>query len=292
MVAEHVGSHCPDGGIPGRGNAFHITTTDNAHISCHLHVRPGSLGLRTTAECEHETDDDRAMSCRTVASGALETAANRRSTGIRGWPPRRLRVKVVASCMTLFRDRPDLLLAFRRGDRAALEAVYWAYIDRVERLIRAGWRTPAGDLASPPTGDDIGDLVQETFARAFTERTRLAFDGLREFGPYLATIARNLLVDWARRRGREVPSDFGDLPSPVESEIAEDTADWADAATMKQVDDYIASLPEDLRAIHRERYVHGRSQRDAATALGISRQQLRTREQRLRNGLRRALGRD
>jgi len=194
--------------------------------------------------------------------------------------------------MTLFRDRPQLLAAFRRGERAALVAVYWAYVDRVERLIRGGWRTPTGERVEPPGRDDIADLVQETFARAFGERARLGFDGVREFGPYLATIARNLLVDWARRRGREVPVDVDErwIDAPVEGASETDAA-WTDAATVARVEAYLATLSSELVAVHRERYVLGRSQRDAAAALGISRQQLRTRENRLRDGLRRWLAR-
>jgi len=193
--------------------------------------------------------------------------------------------------MTLFRDRPELLAAFRRGDRSALVEVYWAYVDRVERLIRGGWRTPNGDRADPPRREDAADLIQETFARAFGERARLAFDGLREFGPYLATIARNLLVDWARRQGREIPVDFDpDELSPAATEAFDDVdTRWSDAATVRVVEEYLSGLPPELADVHRERYVHSRSQRDAAAALGISRQQLRTREKRLRDGLRRRL---
>ena len=195
--------------------------------------------------------------------------------------------------MTLFRDRPELLAAFRRGDRSALVEVYWAYIDRVERLIRAGWRTPKGDRADPPRREDVADLIQETFARAFAERARLAFDGLREFGPYLATIARNLLVDWARRQGREIPVDFDeDELAAAATEVFDDVdTRWADGATVRVVQEYLSALPPELADVHRERYIHSRSQRDAAAALGISRQQLRTREKRLRDGLRRRLSR-
>ena len=49
------------------------------------------------------------------------------------------------------------------------------------------------------------------------------------------------------------------------------------------------TIPEDLAAVHRERYVLGHTQRVAALALGLSRQQLRTRENHLRAGLDAAL---
>lgn len=194
--------------------------------------------------------------------------------------------------MTLFRDRPELLSRFRRGDREALVAVYWAYVDRIERLIRGGWRAPSGERVEPPGRDDIADLVQETFVRAFAERARLGFDGVREYGPYLVTIARNLLVDWARRRGRELPVDSLDswIAQSTEREPEVD-APWSDPDTVKRVEQYLAALPRELADVHRERYVRAQSQRDAAAALGISRQQLRTRENRLRDGLRRWLAR-
>jgi RNA polymerase sigma factor (sigma-70 family) len=190
--------------------------------------------------------------------------------------------------VTLFRDRPELLPAFRRGERAALEAVYFAYAGRIESLIRGGWRGADG-VRHPiaTTADDVADLLQEVFARVFAERARLGFDGLRAFAPYLDTIARNLMVDWVRRRGRETPLDIAQLELVADEELA---PDWADPSTMKLVEAYLAGLPDALRDVHRECYIRGRSQRDAAAALGMSRQQVRTLEARLRDGLRDALG--
>ena len=152
--------------------------------------------------------------------------------------------------------------------------------------------TPSGEHAEAPGREDVADLVQETFARAFGERARLGFDGIREFGPYLGTIARNLLVDWARRRGREVPSELAPdvLASPARDESSDEA--WAEPGTMQKVEAYLKSLPPELAAVHRERHVLSRSQRYAAEVTrDSSRQQLRTREQRLRDGLRRWLRR-
>ena len=99
-----------------------------------------------------------------------------------------------------------LLRAFRKGDPDALEAVYRQHVGEVESwlrraLLRVGRLTPA----------DLGDLVQDVFLRAFSDAARASYDGLREYPPFLMTIARNLFVDWARRAGREIPgSDFLD----------------------------------------------------------------------------------
>jgi ABC-type Fe3+ transport system permease subunit len=37
---------------------------------------------------------------------------------------------------------------------------------------------------------DVEDLVQEIFVKAFSDKARLSFDGLRDYGPFLFTIAR------------------------------------------------------------------------------------------------------
>ncbi len=61
---------------------------------------------------------------------------------------------------------------------------------------------------------ELEDLIQEVFVRAFSEKGRLAYDGLRDYEPYICTIARNLLIDRARKQGREVPLDW-DAETPA-----------------------------------------------------------------------------
>ena len=81
-----------------------------------------------------------------------------------------------------------LLLAFRRGNPDALEAVYRLHVGEVESWVRRGLlrmgRLNAADLA---------DLVQDIFVRAFSDSARASYDGLREYVPFLMTLARNLL---------------------------------------------------------------------------------------------------
>jgi RNA polymerase sigma-70 factor (ECF subfamily) len=181
--------------------------------------------------------------------------------------------------MPHLRSRPALLEAFRRGDRDALETVYWAYVDRVASVARR--------FVAP---NEAADLVQDVFLRAFEEKNRRAYDGLRDYGPYLGTIARNLLVDRARRMGRELLAEDGTFEELADLPANEnDAPPWADTETMNVVERYIAALSPELRDLHEARYVKGLPQRAAAVSLGISRQQLRTREAQLRDGLRDAL---
>src|SRR4051812_6144779 len=104
--------------------------------------------------------------------------------------------------MPIFRGKPDLLRGFRAGERPALETVYRAYVDKVTSIIRFGFKLRDGETLVAGLRVDAAetaDLVQEIFMKAFGIPARQSFDGLREYGPYLYTIARNVLADWSRR---------------------------------------------------------------------------------------------
>jgi RNA polymerase sigma factor (sigma-70 family) len=195
--------------------------------------------------------------------------------------------------MPFLRANRDLLDGFRAGKPQALGAVYWEYVRKVERLLSAGFLVRSrgervGGACRQP--DDLADLVQEVFARAFSQKGRLAYDGLRDYGPYLYAIARNVLVDWARVRGREIPAPWSELEAAIEiAPVEEDDVPWAAPETMRVVEEYLAALPPDLREVHRLRHEKGLSQTQAAEQLGVGRQTLRTLEGRLRDGLAAAL---
>jgi RNA polymerase sigma factor (sigma-70 family) len=188
--------------------------------------------------------------------------------------------------MTFFRTQPEMLEGFRTGSRRVLEAVYWAYVGKVERIVRYGFQRSVGARVPGVPPADVPDLVQEVFARLFRESTRRAFDAQRELGPFLVTIACNVVTDWARKRGHtivEVASDLDDMP------MERDESGWPDDALIRATEDYLATLAPALRQVHEQRYVLGRSQDDAARALGITRQNVRTLEEKLRHGLKKAL---
>jgi RNA polymerase sigma factor (sigma-70 family) len=195
--------------------------------------------------------------------------------------------------MTVFANDPDLLVRFRAGERDALARVYWFYVARIEAMIRRGLLLARGAAVSAPgLRADTADLVQEAFVRAFSESSRLAYDGVREYRPLLTAIARNALTDHLRRLGREIDTDAVALESLMKdtsSEPVEEPAD--DLQTVAMVERYVAALAPPEHAVYLQRYVHGRSQRDSADALGISRQQLRTLENHIRAGLARELAR-
>jgi RNA polymerase sigma factor (sigma-70 family) len=195
--------------------------------------------------------------------------------------------RAVSQMEILANDR-GLLLRFREGDREALAQVYWAHVDSVERVLRARFFA-----AAPSTwggsASDLEDVVQEVFIKAFAPEARRSYDGLRPYGPFLLTIARHVLADWCRRRGREIPTDIEPPEADEGAVFADATAAFADARKMALVERFVHALPRELRAVHEARFGEGLSQRDAAAALGIGRQRLRTLEQRLTAMLRETL---
>lgn len=128
----------------------------------------------------------------------------------------------------------------------------------MEELFRAHWRLVVGYLARR-TGDTAvaEELAQETFYRA----TR-AFLGWRGGSPaaWLLAIARNVLVDHMRRRGRELVPLSDDLLDQVESE---------DVAS-EEVNAALSSLPVKQRRLLELIYLDGYSHAEVAAMAGTS----------------------
>jgi RNA polymerase sigma-70 factor, ECF subfamily len=194
--------------------------------------------------------------------------------------------------MSYLRLRTELLARFRNGEREALAAVYGAYLPRVRGLLRHGFILKRSALRIPglTTPDDLADAAQEVFARAFKREARLSYDGLRDYAPYLAVIARNVVITEHRRSGRQLvlvdPIVLLDCER-VEADPAQplQTEPWLDARSLEIARDYISRLDEPVRAVHTARYMQAASQRDAARELGWSRPKVRKLEDKLRRGL-------
>jgi RNA polymerase sigma-70 factor (ECF subfamily) len=187
----------------------------------------------------------------------------------------------------LFRNRPELLAPFREGRRDALEVVYRTYVRWMDRYIRALAR--ASNAPWLARSEAVADLVQDIFLRAFSRDARNSYDGLRDYGPYLTTIARNRFVDALRVSGREIPKDPEELAARIDDHAPPEDAEAGDPRISAVVARFVAELPATLRSIYEQRFVLCRSQGDASATLGLTRRRVRTGEQRLRAGLRKAL---
>lgn len=192
--------------------------------------------------------------------------------------------------MAIFHLNSALLRPFRAGNAAALEAVYWHYVALVATVVREGARVGGDGRVLGAPAQMQADLMQETFVRAFAVRARQAYDEKRLYRPYLLTICRNLLVDWARRRGRELSErtlDEAALQAVTDGDTVAsiEQQPWADPDTVAIVEAYIAQLDPLLRSVYEQRYVKCVSQVETAQALALTRQRVRTLEDKLRRGL-------
>jgi RNA polymerase sigma-70 factor, ECF subfamily len=188
--------------------------------------------------------------------------------------------------MPIFQGQPCLLEAFLRGERWALESVYRAHVRMLDGYLRVLARAGhARELAQPSA---IADSLQETFIRAFAPATRNAYDVTRPYAPYLRRIAKNLFIDQLRAQGRKLEDLVDSLPDASDVTPAESDA-TADPLVASVLSDYLATLPANLLGVYEQRFVLGNSQEIACSALGITRRRLRTDEEKLKSGLRRAL---
>jgi len=183
-----------------------------------------------------------------------------------------------------------LLDGFRRGDRDALQTVAKSYIQDVARTIRTGVVVVVDGqrvrLGQNLPEFEVEGLVQETFLRAFQPDARDRYDGVRPFGAWLATIARNLLIDRGRKESVRRKQTFAtdDVEwAPSDEESAQDTVEARELHRLLQ--EFRSSLDEDGQTLFRIRYEEGISIRDAARRLNASEVSIRRRDGRMRHAL-------
>lgn len=201
--------------------------------------------------------------------------------------------------MTIFADNRDLLDRFRRGDRDALAAVYYRYVDEVATLARRGFTIESSGHVYVRGLDADGEreLVQETFLKAFAEKARLAYDGVSPYRPYLLRITKNLMID----RYRAAQHATVELDETGVGDIDQLLATNAELAAGTEPEDlhwkslriatteYVATLDDESRQLVALRFVDERSQDETAMHMKCSRRRVRTVEERVIAGLRKAL---
>lgn len=176
--------------------------------------------------------------------------------GTQSFPRRGESVWRVREVMPVAAEETDatLLAAMRRGDEAALAALYDRYA------------TPVFALALRITGerDAAQEVTQDTFLRVWNHAG--TYDAERgACGPWLFTIARRRALDTLRTRDRRAKiapdrfrSDGGTLPDPAHPDP---TANIALAHTVAQA---VAALPQVQRQAVELAYFGGLTQQQIA----------------------------
>lgn len=212
--------------------------------------------------------------------------------------------------MELHED-PARLAAFRRGDRQLLASLYRAHVDAVEKLLRHGFTFTSQGKTVRFRGFDepfrLQEAIQDGFMRAFREEARQAYDGRKPWRPYMLTIVRNQVIDQFRKRQTE-QRYFVSLSQAAPEAASEQEAiehlqgDQPGARTpeasafQEQLKVILAQFLEELDEgdllVVREHLLGELTQKQAAEALGESRNDVRKRIRQLRARLLRHLKRE
>jgi len=208
--------------------------------------------------------------------------------------------------MALEQNRP-LLEGFRRGDPDALDRVYREYAEEVATVLIHGFAFRSGGRSARFHGlssrFDLEDVLQEVFLRAFGARARLAYDGLRPYGAYLAAIARSAVIDRLRSYARwearvlwdevaahrePLPEDAGNATDLLEGTVAlggNPVRDVENAELARLLIDFQDGLSPAESEVFRLRFREGKSLPDVERATGRSPSRVKTLERKLRERL-------
>lgn len=155
------------------------------------------------------------------------------------------------------RSDSSLIEAWRDGDERAATELVRRHAAPLARFLSA---------AGAGAGEDVEDLVQETFLRAF--RRIETFKGVSSFRTWLMTIGSNLLKDSWRRRSRrpEVPLEGRDIVDEAGDPQGEVVA--GDVAA--RIGAFVQTLPRMQRDVFLLRAQQGMEYGEIAGALGTT----------------------
>jgi RNA polymerase sigma-70 factor, ECF subfamily len=189
-------------------------------------------------------------------------------------------------------DDPALVRAAQRGDEQAFRKLVERYHRRVVQLALGMTKDP----------DEAMDIAQETFVKV--HRYLPSFKGDSSFYTWTYRIAMNLCLDAQRRRGRFERVDL-EQSADAEIEAAMDPPSAALAGPQRQalnaelrdkIEEALASLSENHRAILILRELEGLSYEELAKVLAIRKGTVMSRlfhaRLKMQNKLREYLGQD
>jgi len=202
--------------------------------------------------------------------------------------------------MLLVENR-DLLNRFRDGDRSALEEVYLGYAQPVVVTLRQGFSFKSGGRNCRFNGTrsqfELEDRLHDVFARAFSEKARLSYDGLKPYGSYLRSIAKNLVIDEFRRKEKSL-TDYSyeildALPAnesvgaanPLCGEIQPSGRPDHDSESRELIDlvaSFKTTLPAREKRVYELRFEQELQHQEISIRTGMSASKVKTSEERIR----------
>ena len=161
------------------------------------------------------------------------------------------------------------------GDGDAFTRLYDIYVERVYRHIYY--------RVSVPT--DVEDLTQEVFIRAWRSIGRYK-PGKSPFLAWLYTIARNLIIDYYRTKGREHTAPMEEIDRSTGGQSDPQIDSMLDLDAVRRL---LAKLPGDQQQVLLLRFAEGRDYEEVAAYLNKSQGAVRGIQLRALRRLRRLL---
>ncbi len=230
----------------------------------------------------------------------MDTTATMQCAGVRVRPYRQAsaqpqRVDAEVSVSDELHHDESWLQAYRRGESTAMARVYERYAPELQRMLRRGLRTRSADTRIRlviRNEDERAEIVQEVFARAFSDSARRSYKGVAPYFPFLRRICRNVIVDRHRASKRARTRMVSDVQKTASGEYSriERTGDDTGAlfglgrnpersVLHQQIADalegFVSELGEDEQRLVRLYYQDPISQRDAAAEMGVDRNRVR-----------------
>ncbi|BDG05277.1 RNA polymerase sigma factor [Anaeromyxobacter oryzae] len=176
----------------------------------------------------------------------------------------------------------EVVRRVRAGETALYEVLMRRHNRAVYRAVRAILRDEA----------EVEDVMQQAYLRAYSRLDQ--FRGEARFSTWMISIALNEARGRLRRRATEATLDDGtegDATAPGFSEtLPSDPEQQASALELASITERaVDRLPSDLRTVFMLRTIEGLDTADAAEALGVSEDVVKTRLHRARAHLRAAL---
>ncbi len=160
------------------------------------------------------------------------------------------------------------------GDSSAFDTLFARHSEAIHAML----------FKFSGNADDVNDLMQEAFMKAFLKIG--LYDPRYDFGAWIYTIARNTFVDFSRSRkssalNPQILTPEIDNTAQLSSPTPEDYI--INAQQRAQIERYISMLPENYRQLFELRFIDEYSYEEIAEKLDMKLGTVKTRIFRVRN---------
>jgi RNA polymerase sigma factor (sigma-70 family) len=167
----------------------------------------------------------------------------------------------------LLRNDPRCRKAFKAGERWAMAAVYRSYLPLIRTVTTHGF----GNFKGFFDPVDRDDAVQNIFAVAFEERSRLRYNGIDPYGSFLRGIAHNVVRKMLDKKTR-----FDRRPDSLHEESTNAETEYIKHETANLLRGFREQVTDEPDKTVLQRYFcDGTAEETLAKDLGITRHKVR-----------------